>query len=319
MKDNILTKNNHFQEMIMGTFGNTTADLNLNRDRTETEKIIDYTCGPIFLITTVIGLIANTILIHYYQRHRTAWMHKFFYALAIVNWVYMIVRGVPTTIVLLNPDLALNKSDQLEEVINIMCYLDGSAETIILAAIIVVQHTNIYYPGWTLLNGPSTCWLRIIIAGITVCFFFFAPALAFLFVNFNNYVFLDELMFNLPLLMIKITSLCVYIATRIKFRSLERELSIEVQEKVRREFKLVDMLAIWCLIWFSCTVFFLKLVYKDGKDLKYLPVKIDIFICNQIVPMIEFTTVSCAMFWFDQGVWDFTFRGRRRQGYAILN
>ena len=305
--------------MIMGTFGNTTADVNFSRDRTEKEKIIDYICGSIFLLATVVGLIANTILIYYYQRYRTTWMHKFCYALAMVNWVYMIIRGVPTTILLLNPDLAIDKSDKLEEVINIMCYLDGSAETIILAAIIIVQHTNIFYPGWTLLNGPSTCWQRIIIAGIIVCFFFFAPALAFLFLNFKHYLFLDELMFNLPLLMIKVTSLCVYLATRVKFRRLESQLSMEVQEKVRREFKLVDILAIWCLIWFSCTLFFLKLVNDDGGDLKYLPVKIDIFICNQIVPMIEFTTVSCAMFCFDQGVWDFTFRGRQRQGYATLN
>ena len=292
----------------MGAFRNNAADVILEQNRTDKDKII---LSIIYLIITVLGLIVNSLLINYYRNNRRTWMHKFCYALAIVCWIYMMIRGVPTNILRFDPDLdvQLNKVHQLKETLSLLSYLGGAVAIILIAAIIVVQHTNIFYPGWTLLHGPSTCWKRIIIAGFALCFVLFAPAMVLVFLLFEHILFINSLIFNIPHLMIAIVSLCVYLATRLKFRKLERELSMEVREKIRREFKLVNVMAIGSLIFsFACSVVILKLIYEDKHNIIYL----------QIVAMVEYTTVSCAMLWCDQDAWDFYFKCTWRRGYISI-
>ena len=316
-----MSNREYYLEAIMGITRNlSAADLYPHQNRTNTdEKQKDYIFGSIFLVATVLGLIVNSILINYYRKHRRAWIHKFCFALAIVNLIYMLIRGVPTTILLLVPKLHVDEFSNLEEIINVLCYVVGAIETIILAAIFFVQYTNIFHPGWTLLNGPSTCWHRVTVLGIILCLFFFTPAYVLL-LQRSHYLFIDELMFNLPLLMITVAVLCVHLATRVRFRRLKRGLVLEVIEKVQRDFKLVNIIATWRLIWFISTVLFLKYISEDhDKDIKYIPVqRVDVFICNLIVPMVEFTFLSCAMLCCDRDALDFTFRRRQRE-YATLN
>ena len=238
-------------------------------------------------------------------------MHKFCYALALVYWIYMLVRGVPTNILLFDPDLTakFDSIDQLKEILSLLSYVDGAVAIILIAAIIGVQHTNIFYPGWTLLNGPSTCWKRIIIAGFALCFVLFFPAMVFVFLHSKHTLFINSLIFNIPHLIIANASLCVYLVTRLKFRRMERELNMEVREKIWKEFKLVNVMAIGSVIFsFACSIIILKLIYEDDNNIIYL----------QIVAMIEYTTVSCAMFWCDQGAWDFYFKCTGRRGNTSI-
>ena len=297
----------------MDAFRNYTAGEILSQSRTEAERRkMDYIFGWIYLIATVLGFIVNTLLINYYWRHNRTWMQKFYYALAIASWLFMMTRGVPDTYILLSNLDHDNLVDMnFYDIIVLFSNLDVVVQTIILAAIIFVQYTNIFHPGWTILNGPSTCWQRIIIVGVILCFILFATAIPVTCLNLTEFnLFAAVTMVYLTKLMLVITSLCVYFATRIKFRRLERELSIEVQEKVRREFKLVNyVMAIWCFIWIPFGVSYPILYYIKSKYCSYLP----------IVAMIEFLTVSCAILRCDHDVWEFTFKNRRRQEYTTLN
>ena len=221
------------------------------------------------------------------------------------------VRGVPTNIFLFDPDLAadLDKVGQLKEILSLLSYVGGAVAIILIAAIIVVQHTNIFYPGWTLLNGPSTCWKRIIIAGFTLCFVLFVPAMVFVFLQSKHALFINSLIFNIPHLIIANASLCVCLVTRLKFRRMERELNMEVRKKIWKEFKLVNVMAIGSVIFsLACSIIILKLIYKDDDNIIYL----------KITAMFLYTTVSCAMLWCDQYAWDFYFKCMRRRGNTSI-
>ena len=293
----------------MDAFRNYTADDSQNRTEAEREKI-DYIFGWIYLVATVLGFIVNSLLINYYWRHNRTWKQKFYYALAIASWLYMMIKGVPETYILLsNRDHDGLDDENFNDIIFLFRNLDVVVQTIILAAIIFVQYTTIFHPGWTILNGPSTCWQRIIIVGVILCFVLFATAIP---LDLRPGPGLDAtvVIFHLTKLMLVIKSLCVYLATRIKFRRLERELSEEVQEKVRKEFKLVNyVMAIWFLIWIPYGVLYHILHCLKSKYRGYL----------SISGMIEFLSVSLAIFRCDHDVWEFTFKNRRRQEYTTLN
>ena len=136
---------------------------------TETDVIMNYTCGAIFLVAVVTGLLVNTYLIYYYKKNRTSWSHRFYFRLAIAYWVYMIIRGVPTTYRLLDPSYSPDPSDhsnwskELLEVVNIACYIDGAVITTFVAVIVMVQYKNIHDPGWTILHGSRSFWKPAVI------------------------------------------------------------------------------------------------------------------------------------------------------------
>ena len=317
----------------MGIFGNCTMNGTRVHNGTETDVIMNYTCGGIFLVAVVTGLLVNTYLIYYYKKNRTSWSHRFYFRLAIAYWVYMIIRGVPTTYRLLDPNYSPDPSDhsdwskELLEVLNIACYIDGAVITTFVAVIVMVQYKNIHDPGWTILHGSRSFWKPAVIGLGSLYLAAFTAGLVLLVTYLAEYGtnipdkmwHFYKLLFEVPLLIITAVAPCVYLVTRVKFRPLEMELDVNTREKIGREFRLVHIMMVWNVVWFLATVTYLVLSYFNTTQFHYSPGYYIMFVCSNMEPLVQAVFIACSVFFSDSGVWESAFGGVSRPGYERIN
>ena len=322
-----------FPENNMGIFGNyTLANGTRIHNETETDVIMNYTCGGIFLAAVVVGVLVNTYLIYYYKKRQTDWSHRFYFRLAIAYLVYMIIRGVPTTCRLLDPNYSPDTSDnsnwskELLEVLNIACYIDGAVITTFVAVIVMVQYKNIHDPGWIILNDSRKFWKPIVIAISSLYLAAFTTSLVLLvtYLGEDGTTIPDKiwhiykLLFEVPLLIITAVAPCVYLVTRVKFRPLERQLDVNTRDKIRREFRLVHIMMVWNVVWFLATVTYLVLLYCDN-NFHYSPDYYIAVVCCDMEPTIQAVFVACAIFFNDKGLRDSIFGRMTIEGYERIN
>ena len=320
----------------MAIFGDYTYKVG-NKTMTHTastaDEIMNYSCGVLFLIAVVIGVLVNSCLILYYRKNRSTWTHTCYFMLAIAYLVYDMIRGVPTTIRLLGPRIPSNVTasstfGKFLETLTILCYIDGAVITSVVALIVMVQYKNIHHPGSTLIHGPTRFRKRAIMVMGFLYLVNFTAGIVVLAI----YLKIDgtsipesiwhvyKLLFEVPLLLITAVAPCVYVVNRIKFRPLEQQLDADVRRMVRRDFKLVHIMVVWNGVWFVVTITYLVLEFFDKSSFRNTPESRYIaFVCRKMEPLIQATFLACAILFNERVLRNYVLSRAIRLGFRGMD
>ena len=267
--------------------------------------------GVIMAVTTFISIVVNPCLIYYYKRFRTSWIHRYYYYLGFAHLCYAIFRGVPVTCELLNEDYRPEDFQWYMELLDIFAKVSGASVTTIVCMIVTVQHLNICYPGWTVINGASRSGKYAFITIVSIYCVFSVPALVALFIILcrfenllcdnprNRYVAIATLIFFVPTILFTLFSSCLYVITRAKFLSLNPE---EDQIHItRKEFRSVKVFVIFGLVYMVFTITYFVLIFDKSSDYFI------IYFCGYMESLVQRAIVACAIFFNDTEVRNFIF------------
>ena len=271
----------------------------------EGTPIKNYISGGIRGLATLISILVNPCLIYYYRRFRTSWIHRYYYFLSIAHLCYAIFRGIPFTCeLLLSSRLRSVSWKWYDEFLEVPAQLSGASVTTIVCVTVMVQHLNIYHPLWTVINGASQFRQYAILIIGSIYLTFYVPALVLLIIiryenllsNNQSNINKVNLIFCIPTILFTIFSSCLYVITRVKFLALNpEEDQIEI---TRKEFRIVNVLIVFGLVWMAATITYIILVFFDGSE----DFSFAIMVCGKMEVLAQIAVTAGAIFFNENQV-----------------
>ena len=234
-------------------FGTIKIDEKVYCDGTRADEIMNFVCGGVLIAFLAVGICLNSQLIYFYKTHVISWIDRYLFYISIARLVYVITSCTPVIYQFLNsksPNQIANL-DTWEIPFQILSYLSAFVLMALDSVTVAIQYSNVHCPVWTLLNGPYHLVKYVLIAVGGVFFVFYTSATVYSQLNRKHEyltVPLTEEMVNYtaisiaPFILLSVLIFSVYLVTWARFWYQTRE--VYVAQLVRREFKLVTMLAV---------------------------------------------------------------------------
>ena len=294
----------------MVVFGNITINDTVYYTGTQTDEIMNYVCGGVLIVYMVVGLLLNSHLIHYYKANQPSWIDRYLLYISLARLVYILTSCVLVTYQLLNdsPPTQVAALEWWEVILNVLSYFSSFLLMALDTVVVTIQYSNIHCPLWTIINGSNKVMKNVLIAiGVlfTGCY---AAAIIYGQMHrgkesfnfpFPKHLVIDTAISIAPFLLLAPTIMCIYLTTWIRFWYQTGR--IVVGEIVKREFKLVSVLALSDILGSaSFTVFLANMAMINEAN-----------ICRSLytwcfsstmVPMTVSTSVACYMLISERGI-----------------
>ena len=237
----------------MVLFGNIEIKDKVYYNGTRADEMMNYVCGGVLIAYLALGICLNSQIIYFYKTHRTSWIDRYLFFISIARLVYVVTSCIPLIYQFLN-SLPPNQITKLEKWLipfQITSYLSAFGLIALDSVTVAIQYGNIHCPLWTLLNGPFKLMKYVLLSVGSVFVALFAAGIVYgqmnrIKENFSvplpHEMVIKTAISNAAFILLAIMIITIYVVTWARFWYQTRE--FYVAQIVRREFKLVTMLAV---------------------------------------------------------------------------